>query len=187
MSITIFFLISGDSDYTSLIQRLRATNCQVIGVGNPAKNASLISACNRFILLTHPHQEQAGTSPKKKVTTKIPTYMRASVSSFKKGSTMYQGIGIFINGDNQPPSYLETVVKIASFWGTILACYVYCATNSHKWQQTCHEYGAEFIPQRKSSTQSDFGMRGRVSSAPLALFSAVVKFCQFLSDIAMEL
>ena len=49
--ITHFCFVTSDSDYTPLIQRLRASGCQVLGIGNPTKNASLILACDRFLSL----------------------------------------------------------------------------------------------------------------------------------------
>ena len=54
---THFCLVTSDSDYTPLIQRLRASGCQVLGIGNPAKNASLAPACDRFLPLNEIHSD----------------------------------------------------------------------------------------------------------------------------------
>jgi uncharacterized protein (TIGR00288 family) len=73
--ITHFCLVTSDSDYTPLIQRLRASGCQVLGIGRPAKNASLIPSCDRFLSL-----DQMSPAPAKETPTK-----QISIAANKKG------------------------------------------------------------------------------------------------------
>jgi hypothetical protein len=67
--ITHFCLVTSDSDYTPLIQRLRSSGCYVLGIGNPAKNASLIPSCDRFLPLAQISPEAAKEMQKKQIIT----------------------------------------------------------------------------------------------------------------------
>lgn len=75
--ITHFCLVTSDSDYTPLIQRLRTSGCLVLGIGNPTKNASLIPSCDRFLSLNQMKPESAKKTQPKQTTTvtskKAPT------------------------------------------------------------------------------------------------------------------
>ncbi len=90
IGITIFFLVSSDSDFTPLIQRLRASNCQVIGVGSPTKNASLIPSCNQFMLLTPTNQKQLEVTTKQTsdTTTRKKKTPAKQAAAAKKTSAM---------------------------------------------------------------------------------------------------
>lgn len=46
-----FVIVSSDSDFTRLASRIREEGLQVIGIGREKTPKSLISACNRFILI----------------------------------------------------------------------------------------------------------------------------------------
>jgi hypothetical protein len=44
-----FCLVTGDSDYTALVLRLRAAGCLVVGIGNPTTPTALMRACTVFV------------------------------------------------------------------------------------------------------------------------------------------
>ncbi|OAN47710.1 hypothetical protein A6A03_09700 [Chloroflexus islandicus] len=52
--ITCFYLAASDSDYTPLINRLRAAGAEVIVIGNGHTSDALKEACTRFIPLSKP-------------------------------------------------------------------------------------------------------------------------------------
>ncbi len=58
--ITCFYLAASDSDYTPLVNRLRAAGAEVIVIGNGHTSDSLKEACNRFIPLTKPEPATSG-------------------------------------------------------------------------------------------------------------------------------
>jgi uncharacterized protein (TIGR00288 family) len=61
--VNTFCLVSSDSDFTPLIQRLRADGKEVFGFGEQKTPAPFINACSRFIYLEDP-------KPARKTTTK---------------------------------------------------------------------------------------------------------------------
>jgi hypothetical protein len=61
--VNTFCLVSSDSDFTPLIQRLRADGKEVFGFGEQKTPAPFINACSRFIYLEEP-------KPARKATTK---------------------------------------------------------------------------------------------------------------------
>lgn len=58
--ITCFYLAASDSDYTPLVNRLRAAGAEVIVIGNRHTSDALKEACNRFIPLTKPEPATSG-------------------------------------------------------------------------------------------------------------------------------
>jgi hypothetical protein len=78
-----FVLVSSDSDFTALANRVREQGMDVIGVGEAKAPESLRNVCNRFVLIenivedTSP-AEKGGAQPKKSNPTKaIPLILRA--------------------------------------------------------------------------------------------------------------
>ena len=77
-----FVLVSSDSDFTSLANRVREQGLDVIGVGEAKTPESLRNVCNRFILLENIVDEPApstkgATSSKQNPTQAIPLITRA--------------------------------------------------------------------------------------------------------------
>lgn len=54
-----FCLVSGDSDYLPLVQRLRREDCAVLGIGGPNTSLALKDVCSRFLLLEQLAQRPA--------------------------------------------------------------------------------------------------------------------------------
>jgi len=46
-----FCLVTGDSDYLALVQRLRREGCEVLGIGGPNTSPALKDICSRFLSL----------------------------------------------------------------------------------------------------------------------------------------
>ena len=44
-----FCIVTSDSDYTPLVQRLRSAGCLVLGIGRPTTSAALTKACTVFL------------------------------------------------------------------------------------------------------------------------------------------
>lgn len=59
-----FCLVSSDSDFTPLIQRLRADGKEVFGFGEQKTPAPFINACTRFIYLEEPKPEKPAAKTK---------------------------------------------------------------------------------------------------------------------------
>lgn len=92
-----FCLVSSDSDFTPLIQRLRADGKEVFGFGEQKTPAPFINACTRFIYLEEPKPAKPAASKQKsgqpkaktnlqtgqnlKNNTKLITTLRNAVSS----------------------------------------------------------------------------------------------------------
>ncbi len=81
-----FVLVSSDSDFTSLANRVREQGMDVIGIGEAKTPESLRNVCNRFILIENivdePDQESEGgkPAPKPKKTSPneaVPMILRA--------------------------------------------------------------------------------------------------------------
>lgn len=67
-----FVLVSSDSDFTALANRLREDGVEVIGIGESKAPVSLRNVCNRFILIENiisPDEEAAETQAKSSKTT----------------------------------------------------------------------------------------------------------------------
>lgn len=63
-----FVLVSSDSDFTALANRLREDGVEVIGIGESKAPVSLRNVCNRFILIENiigPEKEPAKAAPRK--------------------------------------------------------------------------------------------------------------------------
>ncbi len=61
-----FCLVSSDSDFTPLIQRLRADGKEVFGFGEQKTPEPFIAACSRFIYLEEPRPAKSTTAAKQK-------------------------------------------------------------------------------------------------------------------------
>ncbi|MEP2530808.1 NYN domain-containing protein [Shimia sp.] len=59
-----FVLISSDSDFTALANRIREQGLEVIGIGEAKTNAALRSVCNRFIIAENLVEELAPENKK---------------------------------------------------------------------------------------------------------------------------
>ena len=64
--LSTFCLVSSDSDFTPLIQRLRADGKEVFGFGEQKTPEPFIAACTRFIYLEEPKPAKPATSTKQK-------------------------------------------------------------------------------------------------------------------------
>ncbi|SFR97530.1 NYN domain-containing protein [Yoonia litorea] len=60
-----FVIVSSDSDFTALANRLREDGVEVIGIGEGKAPASLRNVCNRFILIENIIGEEKSDKPKK--------------------------------------------------------------------------------------------------------------------------
>ena len=68
-----FVLVSSDSDFTALANRIREQGLDVIGIGESKTPSSLRNVCNRFILIENIVAEASpGTAAKKAAATKQP-------------------------------------------------------------------------------------------------------------------
>ncbi len=101
-----FVLVSSDSDFTSLANRIREQGLDVIGVGEAKTPESLRNVCNRFILLENIIDEPAPTakgakSSKQNPTEAIPLITRAmeKINSDDEWYTLGQ-LGQYITRDN---------------------------------------------------------------------------------------
>ncbi|MEL6610325.1 MAG: NYN domain-containing protein [Pseudomonadota bacterium] len=66
-----FVLVSSDSDFTALANRLREDGLMVIGIGEKKAPEALRNVCNRFIFI----ENIAGEAPKTKIDTSTPTQL----------------------------------------------------------------------------------------------------------------
>lgn len=48
-----FCIVTGDSDFTPLVRRLRMLKCQVLGIGKKQASKTLVTACNSFVFIDH--------------------------------------------------------------------------------------------------------------------------------------
>lgn len=101
-----FVLVSSDSDFTSLANRVREQGLDVIGVGEAKTPESLRNVCNRFILLENIIDEPAPaakgkTAGKQDPTKAIPLIVRAmeKINSDDDWYTLGQ-LGQYITRDN---------------------------------------------------------------------------------------
>lgn len=67
-----FCLISSDSDFTRLAQRLREENLEVIGFGEAKTPSAFINACNKFIYVENLLTEDTADEPEIKGTKSVP-------------------------------------------------------------------------------------------------------------------
>lgn len=71
-----FVLVSSDSDFTALANRLREDGVEVIGIGEGKAPVSLRNVCNRFILIENivgPEKEPGPAKPQKTAKTEQPS------------------------------------------------------------------------------------------------------------------
>jgi len=61
--VTRFCLVASDSDYTSLVLRLRSAGCLVIGIGEPKTPSALVEACTVFVSTDQLTQRSSRTKP----------------------------------------------------------------------------------------------------------------------------
>lgn len=101
-----FVLVSSDSDFTSLANRVREQGLDVIGVGEAKTPESLRNVCNRFILLENIVDEpspaaKGAPSGKQNPTEAIPLIVRAmeKINSDDDWYTLGQ-LGQYITRDN---------------------------------------------------------------------------------------
>ncbi|NNE81674.1 MAG: NYN domain-containing protein [Silicimonas sp.] len=101
-----FVLVSSDSDFTALANRVREQGMDVIGVGESKAPESLRNVCNRFILIENIVEESTpatkGTSTgKKNPTEAVPLIIRAmdKINSDDEWYTLGQ-LGQYITRDN---------------------------------------------------------------------------------------
>ncbi|EAQ03727.1 hypothetical protein OB2597_10806 [Pseudooceanicola batsensis HTCC2597] len=66
-----FVLVSSDSDFTALANRVREQGLDVIGIGESKAPESLRNVCNRFILIENIVEEPAGQKDKAKPADKM--------------------------------------------------------------------------------------------------------------------
>ncbi len=78
-----FVLVSSDSDFTALANRIREQGLDVIGIGESKAPEALRNVCNRFILIENivdeePPRGKASTAPGKRPPTEaVPLILRA--------------------------------------------------------------------------------------------------------------
>jgi len=78
-----FVLVSSDSDFTSLANRLREDGKEVVGIGEKKAPESLRNVCNRFIFIENIVQDQDDASgigkpaAREKVTNAVPLILNA--------------------------------------------------------------------------------------------------------------
>lgn len=102
-----FVLVSSDSDFTALANRVREQGMDVIGVGEAKAPESLRNVCNRFVLIENivddvAPEEKGGTAQKKRSPTKaVPLILHAmeKINSDDEWYTLGQ-LGQYITRDN---------------------------------------------------------------------------------------
>ena len=112
-----FVLVSSDSDFTALANRIREQGLEVIGIGESKAPVSLRNVCNRFILIENiidePEPLVEGKSPvqptKMPATKAVPLILSAMRAIAEDGEWLSLGvIGQHVNADNpdfDPRSY----------------------------------------------------------------------------------
>ena len=103
-----FVLVSSDSDFTALANRIREQGTDVIGIGEAKAPESLRNVCNRFILIENivdepqPEPTQKGaTSGKQNPTNAVPLIRRAMEKIDADGEWYEMGqLGQYIVRDN---------------------------------------------------------------------------------------
>ena len=101
-----FVLVSSDSDFTALANRVREQGMDVIGVGEAKAPESLRNVCNRFVLIENivdepAPSEKGTTSQKRNPTEAIPLIIRAmdKINTDDEWYTLGQ-LGQYITRDN---------------------------------------------------------------------------------------
>jgi hypothetical protein len=101
-----FVLVSSDSDFTALANRVREQGMDVIGVGEAKAPESLRNVCNRFVLIENivdepAPSEKGTTSQKRSPTEAIPLIIRAmdKINTDDEWYTLGQ-LGQYITRDN---------------------------------------------------------------------------------------
>ena len=68
-----FCLVSSDSDFTGLAQRLREASKTVVGFGKTGTPQAFVTACDRFIYIENLLQEDDGSCGQRRPLTKVDT------------------------------------------------------------------------------------------------------------------
>lgn len=110
-----FVLVSSDSDFTALANRVREQGLDVIGVGEAKTPESLKNVCNRFILLENiddePTQTDQKAATKQSPTNALPLILKAMDKIDTEGEWFTLGqLGQHLTRDNpdfDPRSYGE--------------------------------------------------------------------------------
>ena len=79
-----FCLVSSDSDYTPLVQRLSELGCFVLGIGKAETPSMLRQACTVFLPLEHLFPPSLSSSPSKVVNLPIPAPSQAIIPPPRK-------------------------------------------------------------------------------------------------------
>lgn len=101
-----FVLVSSDSDFTSLANRIREQGLSVIGVGEKKAPESLRSVCNRFVLIENiidePEPKENGQQRTKENPTKAVPMIRRAMDKIGQEDEWYSlgQLGQFIQADN---------------------------------------------------------------------------------------
>lgn len=82
-----FCLVSSDSDFTPLIQRLRADGKEVFGFGEQKTPAPFINACTRFIYLEEPKPAKPAAARQKSAQPKAETNLQ-TVQNLKNNTKL---------------------------------------------------------------------------------------------------
>lgn len=101
-----FVLVSSDSDFTALANRVREQGLIVIGIGEAKAPESLRSVCNRFVLIenivSEPPSEQKGAVAGKINPTKAVPLIRKAMEKIEQDGEWYSlgQVGQYIQADN---------------------------------------------------------------------------------------
>lgn len=90
-NLNTFCLVSSDSDFTPLIQRLRADGKEVFGFGEEKTPVPFIAACTRFIYLEEPKPAKPAASAGKPGLTKAEPHLQ-TVQNLKANSKLINTI-----------------------------------------------------------------------------------------------
>lgn len=90
-NLNTFCLVSSDSDFTPLIQRLRADGKEVFGFGEKKTPEPFIAACTRFIYLEEPKPKKSAVSIGKPSLTKSEPHLQ-TVQNLKANSKLINTI-----------------------------------------------------------------------------------------------
>ncbi|SEW39151.1 OST-HTH/LOTUS domain-containing protein [Cognatiyoonia koreensis] len=115
-----FVLVSSDSDFTALANRLRENGVKVIGIGEEKTPNSLVKVCNRFVFLENIAAPSTGDkdvekqgSPKKQPPSKVVPMVLRAMQSLDDEADWYNlsPLGRQINRENpafDPRTYGST-------------------------------------------------------------------------------
>jgi len=126
-NIDTFALVSGDSDFSPLVSKLKENDKRVIGCGIRASTSQLlVSNCDEFIYyddLVQPTMQRPGTAAKKKARKKAAVTSRAKTPKAKKMAVKEEPR----DQDEEPEALLKVVEIIRSLqadydplWGSLV-------------------------------------------------------------------